>query len=93
MASLMIMTLCLLVYSALEWRIREGLQAQDLSFPDQKGNPTQLPTARWVFERFLGIHVLFEGRRHLVLNMKDRHEPIIAVLGERYVELYASQPP
>jgi transposase len=93
MASLMIMTLCLLVYSALEWRIREGLQAQDLAFPDQKGNPTQRPTARWVFERFLGIHVLFEGRRRLVLNMKERHEPIIAVLGERYAELYASQPP
>ena len=39
MASLMIMTLCLLVYSALEWRIRGGLQAQNLVFPDQKGNP------------------------------------------------------
>jgi transposase len=47
MASLMIMTLCLMVYSALEWRIREGLQAQDKTFPDQKGNPTQRPTARW----------------------------------------------
>jgi transposase len=93
MASLMIMTLCLLVYSALEWRIREGLQARDLTFPDQKGNPTQRPTARWVFERFLGIHVLFEGQRRLVLNIKDRHKRLIAVLGERYAKLYASQPP
>ena len=93
MASLMIMTLCLLVYSALEWRIREGLQASGLAFPDQKGNPTQRPTARWVFERFLGIHVLFEGQRRLVLNMKDRHERIITVLGDRYAELYGSQPP
>ena len=93
MASLMIMTLCLLVYSALEWRIREGLQAQDKTFPDQKGNPTQRPTARWVFERFLGIHVLFEGQRRLVLNIKDRHKQVITVLGERYAELYASQPP
>jgi len=93
MASLMIMTLCLLVYSALEWRIREGLQAKSLSFPDQKGNPTQRPTARWVFERFLGIHVLFEGQKRLVLNIKDRHERIITVLGERYAQLYASQPP
>ena len=93
MASLMIMTLCLMVYSALEWRIREGLQAQDLAFPDQKGNPTQRPTARWIFERFLGIHVLFEGQRRLVLNMKDRHERIITVLGDQYAELYASQPP
>ena len=93
MASLMIMTLCLMVYSALEWRIREGLQAQGLSFPDQKGNPTQRPTARWIFERFLGIHVLFEGQKRLVLNMKDRHERVITVLGERYAKLYASQPP
>ena len=61
MASLWVLTLCLMVYSALEWRIREGLQAQGLSFPDQKGNPTERPTARWVFESFLGIHVLFEG--------------------------------
>lgn len=93
MASLMIMTLCLRVYSALEWRIREGLQAQDKTFPDQKGNPTQRPTARWVFERFLGIHVLFEDQRRLVLNIKNRHKQVITVLGERYAELYASQPP
>jgi len=92
MALLMVMTLCLLVYSALERRIREGLQAQDLSFPDQKGNPTQRPTARWVFESFLGIHVLFEGQKRLVLNMKERHQIILTVLGKRYDRLYASHP-
>ena len=92
MALLMVMTLCLLVYSALERRIREGLQAQDLSFPDQKGNPTQRPTARWVFESFLGIHVLFEGQRRLVLNMKERHQIILTVLGKRYDRLYDSHP-
>jgi transposase len=92
MALLMVMTLCLLVYSALERRIREGLQAQDLSFPDQKGNPTQHPTARWVFESFLGIHVLFDGQRRLVLNMKERHQIILTVLGKRYDRLYASHP-
>ena len=49
MASPMIMTLCLLVYSVLERRIRRGLQAQDSAFPNQKRNPTQRPTAQWVF--------------------------------------------
>ena len=92
MALLMVMTLCLLVYSALEWRIRNGLQARDMTFPDQKGNPTQRPTARWVFESFLGIHVLFEEKRRLVLNMKDRHRRILTVLGKRYDRLYASHP-
>jgi transposase len=92
MALLMVMTLCLLVYSALEWRIRDGLQTHDLTFPDQKGNPTQRPTARWVFESFQGIHVLFHDQRCLVLNMKDRHRPILTVLGRRYERLYASHP-
>jgi transposase len=93
MALLMVMTPCLLVYSSLEWRIREGLQGQDLTVPDQKGNPTQRPTARWVFEGFLRIHVLFEGQRRIVLNMKERHNPILTVLGQRYERLCASRPP
>ena len=93
MALLMVMTLCLLVYSALEWRIRKGLQAEDLAFPDQKGNPTQRPTARWVFQAFHGIHLLFDGSREIVLNMKERHNRIVTVLGHRYEKLYASRPP
>ena len=93
MALLMVMTLCLLVYSALEWRIREGLQASGLAFPDQKGNPTQRPTARWVFQAFHGIHLLLDGSRELVLNMEERHKRIVTVLGHRYEKLYASRPP
>jgi len=93
MALLMVMTLCLLVYSALEWRIREGLQAHDLTFPDQKGNPTQRPTARWVFQDFHGIHLLLDGSREVVLNMEERHNRILTVLGQRYEKLYASRPP
>jgi len=93
MALLMVMTLCLLVYSALEWRIRKGLQAEGLAFPDQKGNPTQRPTARWVFQAFHGIHLLFDGSREIVLNMEERHNRIVTVLGHRYEKLYASRPP
>jgi Transposase len=93
MALLMVMTLCLLVYSALEWRIRKGLQASGSAFPDQKGNPTQRPTARWVFQAFHGIHLLLDGSREVVLNMEERHNRILTVLGHRYEKLYASRPP
>lgn len=92
LALLMVMTLCLLVYSALERRIRKGLQAQDPAFPDQEGNPTPRPTARGVFESFLGIHVLFTGKSRLVLNMKKGYQIISTVLGTRYDRLYASPP-
>lgn len=93
MALLMVMTLCLLVYAALEHRIREGLEAQERSFPDQKGKPTRRATARWVFQSFVGIHVLLVAAQQIVLNLSDRHEVILDVLGQSYRQLYASSPP
>lgn len=92
MALLMVMTLCLLVYSALQWRIRKGLKEKGLSYPDQKGNPTQRPTARWVFQSFDGIHVLCVGQKRVVLNMKERHRTVVSVLGPDYERLYVSHP-
>ncbi len=49
MALMAVMTLCLMVYAALEHRIRQGLAEHRPTFPDQKGNPAECPTARWVF--------------------------------------------
>lgn len=92
MALLMVMTLCLLVYSALQWRIRQGLKETGQSYPDQKGNPTQRPTARWVFQSFDGIHVLCVGQKRVVLNMKERHRTVVSVLGPDYERLYVSHP-
>jgi hypothetical protein len=54
----MVMTVCLLVYAALEHRIRRTLAEHDESVPDQKGKPTQRPTTRWVFELFMDVHLL-----------------------------------
>jgi transposase len=49
MALLMVMTVCLLVYAALEHRIRRALHEQGATCPNQKGKRIQTPTARWVF--------------------------------------------
>jgi len=92
MALLMVMTLCLLVYSALQWRIRQGLKEKGRSYPNQKGNPTQRPTARWVFQSFDGIHVLCVGQKGVVLNVKERHRTVVTVLGPDYERLYVSHP-
>ena len=58
-AMLMIMTLCLLVYAAIEYKIRKELKKQNKTFPNQLGKPVQNPTARWVFECFFAIHELY----------------------------------
>ena len=70
MALAMIMTLSLMVYSALEHRIRQSLKAHQQTVPDQKGHPTDHPTARWVFQFFTGILLLvIESVREVILNL------------------------
>lgn len=82
MALLMIMTLCLLVYAALEYRIRQGLQQQGKTVLNQVNKPTDRPTARWIFHCFVGIHILLQdGQRVGILNLEERHWAIINLLG------------
>jgi transposase len=89
MALLMVMTVCLLVYAALEYRIRKALKDQGRTFPNQKGTPVQTPTARWVFHYFVGIHVLLmPGQRPLVLNLTEEHQQLLKLLGKPYERFY-----
>jgi transposase len=86
MALLMVMTICVLVYAALEYRMRTALKEHAATFPDQKGKRLQHPTARWVFHDFVGMHVLFiPGQGLMVLNLTDEHLHLLQLLGKRYV--------
>lgn len=90
MALMMVMTLCLLVYAALEYRVRQGLMERDISLPNQKGKPTKCPTARWVFQTFEGIHLLIvKDLQCVVLNMNEYHRRVLALLGKRYETIYS----
>ena len=89
MALLMVMTVCVLVYAALEYRIRHGLQEHEATFPDKKGKRIQSPTARWVFPYFVGMHVLYiQGQGLFVLNLTDEHQHLLQLLGKRYAWFY-----
>ena len=89
-ALLMIMTCCLMVYAALEHKIRQELQAKSLFFPDMKYKPSQKPTARWVFFCFQGIDVLtIADKPELILNLRERNQTILDCLGEIYQQIYS----
>jgi transposase len=89
MALLMVMTVCLLVYAALEYRIRKGLKDHEATFPDQKGKRIQNPTARWVFHYFVGIHLLLiPGQWPIVLNLTAEQQHLLQLLGDRYAWFY-----
>jgi transposase len=90
MALLMVMTVCLLVYAALEYRIRTALKAYQVTFPNQKGQPVQNPTAWWVFQYFVGIHLLLiPGQRSLVLKLTDEQQHLLRLLGTPYEAFYS----
>ena len=89
-ALLMVMTCSLMIYAALEHRIRQGLKAQDKSIPDMKKKPTQTPTARWVFLCFGGIHEFALGDTPpQIANLNAVHHTIIEVLGDGYRQIYS----
>ena len=89
-ALLMVMTCCLMVYAALEHKMRRELKAQSVYFPNLKYKPCQNPTARWVFFCFQGIHVLtINSEQELVLNVEERNSIIINCMGSIYQKIYS----
>jgi len=84
-----VMTLCLMVYSALEYRIRRELKARKLTYTNQVNKEIDNPTAKWVFLRFNGIHILFMNNQKYILNLKDHHKKIINILGQNYQDYYS----
>lgn len=58
-ALLMVMTCCLMVYAGLEHQIRKTLVEKGCYFPDMKYKPAQRPTARWVFQCFEDITIMY----------------------------------
>lgn len=89
MALLMGMTVCLVVYAALAYRIRQALIEHEATFPNQQGQRLQQPTARWVFHYCVGIHLLCQaGHWPIVLNRTEEHQPWLRLLGPPYLRLY-----
>ncbi|CBJ91863.1 transposase [Xenorhabdus nematophila ATCC 19061] len=88
-ALLMIMTCSLMVYAALEHKIRTGLKQNPPFYPDMKGKPTQSPTARWVFLTFEGIST-FEFQEHrMVTGIQMYQNELLKILGQPYESFYS----
>lgn len=89
-ALLMMMTCCLMIYAALEHRIRKGLVEHMRDAPDMKRKPTGRPTARWIFLCFSGIlEYSIADSQLLVTKLNPAHQTIVDVPGERYRQIYS----
>ena len=89
-ALLMVMTLCLMVYAALEHRLRNELKTSNTLVPNQVGKMIRNPTMKWIFHSFHGIHVLLmnDSKYQQILNTKDIHYTILKLLKGNYEQYY-----
>ena len=83
MALLMVMTVCVVGYAALEYRMRQARQAHDATLPHQHGNRGQPPTARWVLHDCVGLHLrIAPGPWPLGLKLTAAHRHLLQRLGK-----------
>jgi hypothetical protein len=83
-----VMTLCLLIYSLTQYRLRHALQQQDEVLPDQKKKPTQKPTTLWIFALFSSVTMVKMQDKRIVLNLHLLHQKIILLLGDTTRKIY-----
>jgi transposase len=91
-ALMMIMTLCLMVYSVAQYRLRESLKELNEHVPNQNGKLTQNPTMKRVFKLFQGVQVLTvvinDIAQVLVINLNITLKNILKYFGARAMEIY-----
>jgi transposase len=91
-ALMMIMTLCLMVYSLAQHQLREALKTHNETVPDQRKKPTQNPTMAWVCRLFCGIGVvsinIADVTQKVVANLTALKQRIISYFGPKAEFIY-----
>jgi DNA-binding XRE family transcriptional regulator len=82
------MTLALLVYSVAQRRMRNALEAQQETLPNQIGIPTSRPTLRWVFQMLDGIHRVILNTNILIDGLTDLRIKILKLFGLTVQHIY-----
>jgi transposase len=84
-ALMMIMTLCLMVYNFAQAHLRQCLEENDETLPNQLGKPVKNPTLNWIAELMNVIAVVTiitnNQKQRIVTNLKPVHRRIIVYFG------------
>ena len=93
-ALLMIMTLCLLVYSLAEKCLRTELSKQGETILNQVGKGTDKPTMRYVFQLFEGISLIIitelRVQKAVLTELNAIQKKILAHMSEKIIKYYGS---
>ena len=96
---MMVMTLCLLVYNVAQYRLRETLENEQQTLPNQLNKPIKNPTLRWIFQMMEGISIvrvageMTQGIvKEFVTNLTDLRKKIIQFFGNTACQMYGLIP-
>ena len=84
----MIMGLCLLVYSIGQRQLRSSLASLEETVPNQRGQPTERPTLRWVLQCFQSVHLVWVDARKWSIKLNDSQTHILRFLGSACQKYY-----
>ncbi|WP_243553087.1 IS1634 family transposase, partial [Candidatus Cardinium sp. cBcalN2] len=91
-ALMMLMTLCLMVYSFAQYFLRKQLVSSNETVLSQSGYATNRPSMQWVYRLFHGIHVIKLQVDHayheIVLNMNEVLIKIVRYFGPVACAIY-----
>jgi transposase len=92
-ALMMIMTLCLMVYNVAQYQLRQCLQENNDTLPNQLGKPLKNPTMRWLFQLLNTISVVCiqlpdKTEQRIVTHVNDIHRKIILYFGTPACQIY-----
>jgi transposase len=85
----LIMALTLMGYTLAEGKLRQALDAQNQTVRDQRNQPTEKPTVRWMMQQFQDIHWVTLNGQQQISNLNQERRLIIHFLGppvERYYD-------
>ena len=92
-ALVMIMVLCLLVYSIVEWQFRNTLKERKITIRNQVGKPTDNPRAKWVFFLFRRVRqislIVDKTKVTKLMNINDEIRGIARLLGPEVLKYYS----
>ena len=94
-ALMMVMSLTLLVYNVGQYKLRERLNEEQTTLPNQLGKAINNPTLRWIFQILEGIGVIYVGlelsqggKLSHITNINALREKIIRLFGSSAMEIY-----
>jgi len=92
-ALMMVMTLCLMVYSVAQHHLRQCLEKHNETIPNPSKKTTQKPTIKRVFKLFHGVQVLtisvHDHYQQLVINLSDLLKKIVCYFGPTAMTIYS----